>query len=341
MTRAAKRSPEIGDLYHRPRQFSRSDMAWRRRLVRRVRAEKHLFPGVDPTASEEEIRARIDDGVSFLREVSRCLAVLYGIPDLGNKTDPVDELVYIILSRKTRERAYQEAWGKLKSTFPTWDELLASPVDGVRKLVESSGLGAKKTVTLIAALSRLRDEFGSCTLEPARAWPDERLATFLCSLPEIQRKSAFCVMMYAMGRQVFPVDTHVGRVLARPGPWRELGFTLGGLDHKKLQFVLDDLIPPDLRHPLHVNLVVHGRAVCRALRPRCEECAIRKFCATWRGSVASSSASPGAPTFIDLFAGAGGLSEGFRVKNARSPQYKPCSPLPKFKGSGYCTGFKG
>lgn len=168
MTRAAKRSPEIGDLYHRPRRFSRSDMAWRRRLVRRVRGERHLFPGVDPAASAEEIRARIDDGVSFLREVSRCLAILYGTPDLGNKTDPVDELVYIILARKTRERAYPTAWGKLKSSFPTWDELLASPVDGVRKLVESSGLGAKKTVTLIAALSRLRDEFGSCTLEPAR-----------------------------------------------------------------------------------------------------------------------------------------------------------------------------
>ena len=54
-------------------------------------------------------------------------------------------------------------------------------------------------------------------------------------------------MMYAMGRKVFPVDTHVGRVMTRLGPYRELGLSLDGLDHKQLQKVLDDLIPADLQ----------------------------------------------------------------------------------------------
>src|SRR5207245_1075676 len=87
-----------------------------------------------------------------------------------------------------------------------------------------------------------------CTLEPARDWPDERLEVFLCSLPEIQRKSAYCIMLYSFGRQVFPADTHVGRVLSRLGPYRELGLSLEGRDHKKLQGDLADLIPPNLRY---------------------------------------------------------------------------------------------
>ena len=119
---------------------------------------------------------------------------------------------------------------------------------------------------------------GRCTLEPARAWSDEKLEEFLCSLPEIQRKSAYCIMMYLFGRQVFPGDTHVGRVLSRLGPYRELGLSLEGRDHKKLQGDLADLVPPNLRYGLHVNLVQHGRTICRSERPLCDQCELRNFC---------------------------------------------------------------
>jgi DNA (cytosine-5)-methyltransferase 1 len=74
-----------------------------------------------------------------------------------------------------------------------------------------------------------------CTLQPARAWTDRELEDFLCSLPEIPRKSAYCIMMYSFGRQVFPADTHVGRVLSRLGPCRELGLALEGQDDKQRQ----------------------------------------------------------------------------------------------------------
>jgi endonuclease III len=110
--------------------------------------------------------------------------------------------------------------------------------------VYSGGLSSKKTLALRAALRKLRRTFGRCTLEPARAWSDEKLEAFLCTLPEIQRKSAYCIMLYSFGRQVFPADTHVGRVLSRLGPYRELGLSLEGRDHKKLQGDLADLVPP-------------------------------------------------------------------------------------------------
>jgi DNA (cytosine-5)-methyltransferase 1 len=263
------------------------------------------------------VRSRLDAGISYLREVARILAAVHGSPRLGNKENPVDELVYIILARKTREGAYQATFAALKAEFARWDDLLDAPREVVSHLVHSGGLSGKKTMSLYGALGKLQDTFGSCTLEAAREWPDDQLERFLCSLPEISRKSAYCIMMYALGRHVFPVDTHVGRVLSRIGPYRELGLTLVGLDHKKLQARLADLVPPNLRYALHVNLVAHGRAICRAVRPLCGQCEIRNLCATYRRREAARVAHESGPTAIDLFCGSGGLSEGFRRAGVR------------------------
>jgi DNA (cytosine-5)-methyltransferase 1 len=303
---------ERADFYHPPRIFPDDVSAWRRRLVERLMASPGLFGRVRKAMSVEEIRTGVDEGIAFLREIARILAALHGTPRLGNKEDPVDELVYIILARKTREEAYQAAFTSLKTHFKSWDELLDAPRDSVTALVHSGGLSGKKTTSLYGALGKLRETFGSCTLEPARLWPDEELERFLCSLPEISKKSAYCIMMYSLGRDVFPVDTHVGRILSRLGPYRTLGLSLSGLGHKKLQAELADLIPPNLRYSLHVNLVAHGRTVCRAVRPLCDRCEIRNFCATYRKRVAARVARQALPTTVDLFCGAGGLSEGFR-----------------------------
>jgi DNA (cytosine-5)-methyltransferase 1 len=300
---------ERRDLLHRIRVFPPEVASWRKRLVRHVEKRPELFP--DAAADREALLDRLDAGITFLREVSRILGVLYGSPDLGNKKDPTDELVYIILARKTPERAYQSTFAALKRRFPCWDDLLDAPRNEVEGLVRSGGLSGKKTTSLFGALSALRERFGRCSLDQARSWEDEELESFLCGLPEIQRKSAYCIMMYSFGRQVFPADTHVGRVLSRLGPYRELGLSLEGLDHKKLQKILADLAPPNLRYSLHVNLVLHGRAVCRAIKPLCGQCELRNFCASYRRIEAARVRSLDLPTVVDLFAGAGGLSDGF------------------------------
>jgi DNA (cytosine-5)-methyltransferase 1 len=300
---------ERRDFYHRIRVFPPEVASWRRNFLRYVTQNPDCFPAA--RSQPEDTQALVDDGISFLREVARILAALYGTPDLGNKKDPTDELVYIILARHTREGAYQQAFDLLKQRFPRWDDLLDAPRKEVEKCVYSGGLSGKKTAALYSALGKLRETFGCCTLEPAREWSDEELERFLCVLPEIQRKSAFCIMMYSFGRQVFPADTHVGRVLARLGPYRELGLTLEGLDHKKLQVRLAELVPPNLRFSLHVNLIEHGRAVCRSPRPLCDRCELRNFCAHYRREEVGRVKALDLPTAIDFFAGAGGLSEGF------------------------------
>jgi DNA (cytosine-5)-methyltransferase 1 len=306
-------SRERGDFYHSPRAFPPDVARWRQQLVDRILEGGTPFRAVRRKMGIEEVRSRLDAGIAYLREVARMVAAVHGSPRLGNKEDPVDELVYIILARKTREDAYQATFAALKSTFPRWDQLLEAPREVVTGLVHSGGLSGKKTASLYGALGKLRDTFGTCTLEPVRERNDDQLEQFLCSLPEISRKSAYCIMMYSLGRRVFPVDTHVGRVLARLGPYRELGLSLAGLDHKGLQAELADLVPPNLRYSLHVNLVVHGREVCRAGRPLCERCEMRNLCAHFRTRETARLAREPGPTAVDLFCGPGGLSEGFRI----------------------------
>ncbi len=301
---------ERRDFFNRIRAFPPDVASWRRRMLERIASDPARFPAA-ADLKDETLAFALDTGISYLREIARILAVLYRTPDLGNKADPTDELVYILLARHTREGAYQQAFEDLKKNFQTWDELLDAPRKNVERLVYSGGLSGKKTAALYAALGKLRETFGSCTLEPAREWPDERLESFLCGLPEVQKKSAYCIMMYSFGRRVFPADTHVGRVLSRLGPYLELGLDLGGQDHKQLQRVLTDLIPPPLRYSLHVNLVEHGRAVCRAPKPLCDQCELRSFCRYFRDRESARVMATESPTVVDLFCGAGGSSEGF------------------------------
>lgn len=325
---------ERRDFYHRPREFPPVVMRWRGAMVERVRADRDRFPlavravkvaverarkeaggtlerGAEEQVVVESLRALVDDLTSAVREVARIAAVLHGTPRLGNKSDPVDELVYIILSRKTREDAYQRAYDMLRGRFQRWDDLLDATPEEVESLLSSSGLGEKKTTSLFGSLGALKERFGSCTMEPARHWTDESLEEFLVSLPELSRKSAYCIMMYAFGRQVLPVDAHVGRVMSRLDLYRDLGLELDGLDHKQLQAVLADLVPPNLRYGLHVNLLVHGREVCRPQKPLCKECDLRGFCGHFRRSEVQRVEDAGGPRIVDLFAGGGGLSEGF------------------------------
>jgi endonuclease III len=246
--------------------------AWRESLLRQLESADGL-PRQPPEAAVDGLAAQ-------LLALTQTLAATYGTPDLGNKPDPVDELVYIILSRRTREGAYQAAYDALKSRYPRWENLTEAPSAEIEETIRFSGLGRRKAQSLRQALGALVTRFGSCTLEPTRAWSDEMTTAFLCTLPEIGPKSAACVMMCSLDRPAFPVDAHVGRVLERLGLFRRVGIDLEGADHKVKQRLLWHAVPPSLGYPLHVNLLVHGRRICVPRKPRCEGCVIAASCSS-------------------------------------------------------------
>jgi endonuclease III len=248
---------------------SRDHKAWR---------DRQLALLENQASGPQSARQRVDAAELNLLAITALLAEDYGTPDLGNKDDPVDELVYIILSRRTREGAYQAAYDALKTTYASWEELVAAPAEEIERVIRFSGLGWRKAQSLKRALGVLVEQFGRCTLEPTRSWTDEETAEFLCTLPEIGPKSAACVMLCSLDRPTFPVDAHVGRVVERLGVFRQLGIELEGTDHKVKQRLLWDAVPPSLRYALHVNALVHGRLVCVPRRPRCTRCRLSSDC---------------------------------------------------------------
>jgi endonuclease III len=199
------------------------------------------------------------------------LAQRYGNPRHGNKRDPLDELVYIILSTRTGEAVFRGIYRNLKKAFPSWDDVHGRRVGEFHRILAPGGLSSLKSYQLLGIFSALRREFGRATLAPLRTMADEDAERFLTSLPGVGKKVAKCVLMYSLERQVLPVDVHTHRVAMRLG-------LVAKRRPDTSQDLIEAQVPPELRYGFHVNAVAHGRAVCLPRKPMCGACVLRECC---------------------------------------------------------------
>src|SRR5665213_2600561 len=224
----------------------------------------------------------------ILPQVARRLARQYGSAGLGNKRNPLDELVYIQLSIRTRESAYQRTYLALRRLVGgAWGRLLELPNERAIAVLNDGGMARIKVVRLRGMFEAIRDNFGAVSLASLRHMSDSDAELFLRSLPGVGPKAARCVLLYSLGRDVFPVDSHCRRVLGR------LGFLPVGTDAKASHDLLQSIVPKGVRRSLHVNLIHRGRSVCVTPRPHCGRCLLLDICATGRGRVNSDIQSSG------------------------------------------------
>ena len=208
------------------------------------------------------------------KRAENCIArlkVTYHSPLLNNKTDPLDELVFILLSQMTNNVSYERVYDRLKSAVPNWNLLLDIPFSTLENLIRDAGLFRHRAIRLKQIATRLSHDFGTVSLDPLFDYEDARAQRYLMSLPGIGVKTAKCILMYSLGRQVLPVDTHSARVAFRLG-------LVTTSDNVVVDNELSIVVPPKLRFDYHVNAIAHGRAVCRAQRPRCERCILLSLC---------------------------------------------------------------
>lgn len=196
----------------------------------------------------------------------------YGQPWYGNKRDPVGELVYILLSAQTREAECQRAFARLWRRFRSWDGVRRASAAEIEALIRDSGLARRKTRLIQSLLGEIRRRNRRTSLAFLSGWPDEAALAYLGELPGVGPKTARCVLMYSLGRAVLPVDTHAWRIGGR------LGWVAGGRHPDPAgSRRLEDRVPPEFRHSLHVTLIAHGRQVCRA-SPVCDSCILWDVC---------------------------------------------------------------
>lgn len=213
-----------------------------------------------------------------VEQIAEVLVEAFGRPDLGNKRNPLNELLYIILSSRTPPDHYQETYRALRREFTTASSLAEANVDYIAQAIELGGLQNKKAHAITAIASELKQRFGRVTLAPLEGMETEEAERFLTSLPGVSTKTARCVLMYALDRPVFPVDRHCRRIAYR------LGWISTEDDRRKSQADhLQEGIPPALRKDLHVSMVVLGRTHCFPRDPACAQCPIVEFCPRGRG----------------------------------------------------------
>ena len=226
------------------------------------------------------IRFRLRGGARHtLQELDRLLDDAYGVPeaDLNNKDEPLDEAVYIVLSFQTNLDRFKLVWEDLRATFPSWDQLAQAPLDRVVEVLRVGGLQEQKARTIKKLLTTVKKEVGSYSLDVLRGMADDEAERFLTRLPGLSWKAARCVLLYSLGRDVFPVDSNTFRILQRTGV---LG--RGAVYRRRaLHDGLQNAIEASRRKAFHINLVVHGQRTCRPRRPRCASCTARSICAMY------------------------------------------------------------
>ncbi|MGH3153538.1 MAG: endonuclease III domain-containing protein [Streptosporangiaceae bacterium] len=155
--------------------------------------------------------------------------------------------------------------------------------------IRSGGMADQKASRIQQILAAIGAREGRIDLRRLHDLDDAQVEDYLTSLPGVGPKTAACVLTFSMGRAAFPVDTHVHRIAIR------LGWIPPGTTADKAYRVLSPAVPPEIRYDLHMALIVHGRAVCSAQRPRCAGCVLRDQCAYGREQGRPETASGVAP----------------------------------------------
>lgn len=207
-----------------------------------------------------------------MRAIRDRLRELYGRPVNYPHGHPIAELVRTVLSQNTSDINRDVAYERLRERFPTWEEVRDAPTEDVIEAIRPGGLANTKGPRIQSILRELGDHPDLDWIEDA---PRDEAIDFLTALPGVGRKTAACVLIFAFGRPEIPVDTHVYRVGGRLGLFRErASFTEA---HDEMLRITD----PEDAYELHINLIRHGREICRP-RPRCDACGLRRMCPYWR-----------------------------------------------------------
>lgn len=214
--------------------------------------------------------------VERLAELEAVLEATYGTPEayLGNKPDPLDEAIYIILSFQTDLLRFRSTWSRLRDAYPSWGALERATARDLSRNLREGGLQRQKARTIRRLLVEVRKVAGVHSLNLLREMNDEEAERLLTRLPGLSWKAARCVLLYSLDRDVLPIDSNAFRILKRTGILSRRAV----YRRRALHDAIQDAVPPQRRRALHVNLVVHGQRTCLPRGPRCACCPLIADC---------------------------------------------------------------
>lgn len=203
---------------------------------------------------------KIHDAIQKLFKISR-----------KGKSEPLDILIATILSQNTNDLNSHRAFENLKKKFPDYEAIINADLTEIEEAIKIGGLANQKARRIRALLQELKEKQGSFDLSFLKNFSVEEGVKFLTSFKGVGFKTASCVLLFSFGKNVFPVDTHIHRILNRVGIVKTKT-----PDETFLR--IQNLIPDGMAYSLHTGLIKFGRVICKAREPLCGVCPIYKLC---------------------------------------------------------------
>ena len=195
----------------------------------------------------------------------------------ASRLSTIDELVLTVLSQSTTNVNSWRGYQALKAQFATWDAAADAPAGEIEEAIRACGLSRQKAPRIKAMLERIRLEHGRLTLDFLAEMPPDEALAYLMSFTGVGRKTASCVLLFALEMPCMPVDTHIYRIALRTA------LIPAGTTVDQAHDLLEALLPEEDYLPFHVNMVAHGRQTCYARSPACERCSIVDCCEFGKG----------------------------------------------------------
>ncbi|HEY3779449.1 MAG TPA: endonuclease III [Fimbriimonadaceae bacterium] len=205
-------------------------------------------------------------------QILEILEAAYGLPENTRRFEPMDELVSCILSQHTSDLNSFPAFHRLKAHYKDWQDLIDRGQPELAEVIKAAGLANQKSKNIIRCLAEIKEKNGDYTLDNLRTMEPLEARAWLMELPGIGPKTASIVLCFSLDMDILPVDTHVYRVT-----WR-VGFIPENSGESKAHDLLLKVVPKGLAFRFHMDLIHHGRAVCKAPVPHCEQCPITQYC---------------------------------------------------------------
>jgi endonuclease-3 len=196
----------------------------------------------------------------------------YGVPENERISDPLDMLVQIILSQATSDTNSHRTYAALKKRFPVWERALRARTETIAETIRAGGLANQKAAVIKSLLRQIKEEHETLELDFLHEMPAQEAREYLKQFRGIGPKTIACTLLFACRKDVFPLDTHIFRIL------RRVGLIPQKCTDARAHEIMDRTVPPGKFYSFHVNLIRHGRALCRPREPLCERCPIVEYC---------------------------------------------------------------
>ena len=206
-----------------------------------------------------------------IRYIVQNLERAYGTPENSFPSDPLDMLVQIILSQATSDANSNRAYAALKKRFPAWDAVLRAREPTIADAIRSGGLANQKATVIKNLLRQIKDEHGSLDVSFLHAMNTDDAARYLSQFRGIGPKTIACTLLFACRKPIFPLDTHIFRVL------RRIGLVPQKCTDARAHEIMNVIVPEGKHYSFHVNLIRHGRTLCRPRDPACDRCPIVEY----------------------------------------------------------------